>query len=61
MTSDSIRAKYDFGYEEAKYDIIGSIIKSGMAGIICGLLMTVGYSIFKGTPGASMASSSKYD
>ncbi len=61
MTTDSISAKYGFGYDEGKYDMIHTIIKYGLYGVLSGLIVTVGYSIFKGTPGASMASSSKYD
>jgi hypothetical protein len=47
MSSDSIKAKYEFGYTDGRYDLMNNIVKSCMTGIIGGLLISISISIFR--------------
>ena len=47
MSSESIQARYDFGYTDGKYTLITHMVKSCMTGLIGGFIIAFGINIFK--------------
>lgn len=48
MSTESIKAKYDFGYEEGKYEVIRSIVKYSVIGLTVGALLRIAIYTFGG-------------
>ncbi len=50
MSSESIQARYDFGFSDGRYDLFGQMIKSAIVGVISGCMLAIGFNIFRSTP-----------
>ncbi len=48
MSTESIKAKYDFGFEEGKYEVIRTVIKYAVIGLTVGALLRFSISVFGG-------------
>ncbi len=48
MSTESIKAKYDFGFEEGKYEVIRTVIKYTVIGLTVGALLRFSIGVFGG-------------
>jgi len=46
MTTETIKVKYDIGFDEGKYQIIKNTIKYGVIGLMVGTILRISMHIF---------------
>jgi hypothetical protein len=55
MSTESIKAKYDFGFEEGKYEVIRNVVKYTVIGLTVGALLRIAIGIFGGNSSQSVS------
>jgi hypothetical protein len=53
MSTDTIRAKYDFGFDDGKTEIIRSAFSYGMIGLVIGAIIQISIKMFRNNPGVA--------
>ncbi len=53
MTTDTIKAKYDFGFDEGKNALIRTSFSYGMIGLVIGAIVQIGIKMFRNNPGVA--------
>jgi hypothetical protein len=46
MTTETIKVKYDIGFDEGKYQIIKNTIKYGVIGLVVGTILRISIHMF---------------
>ena len=46
MTTESIKAKYDFGFNEGKHEVIRNTFRYGVIGLAVGAILRISMHIF---------------
>ena len=55
MSTDTIKAKYDFGFDEGKNELIRTSFKYGVYGLLIGAFIRFGIYMYKGSSAATVS------
>jgi hypothetical protein len=51
MSTDTIRAKYDIGFDDGKTEMIKTAFSYGVIGLVIGAIVQISIKIFRNNPG----------